>query len=253
VRDAGVDAAEDVTVVERPTPGVAADAIEVGIERGRVVTLVGRCVVRTDQDGAVEDAGHGDRHVFVKPDGSLVVHAGSGVEPLHRVGGGDGPDVAVVDGRLRIGGGEGHKRARIEFERVELLARFRLGESPGSGRPAQVDAPTGHESLRQRLLESPDIVEPGFRALSTERETAAGPIDVFGRDAEGRAVVVEVKAHRAGPAAVGQLDRYVEALGRDLHADAEVRGVLVAPSATERTRTLLAERGHAFRALSTGG
>ena len=50
--------------------------------------------------------------------------------------------------------------------------------------------------------------------------------------------------------AVGQLNRYVEALERDLHADAEVRGVLVAPSVTGRARALLAERGLEFVPLT---
>ena len=50
-----------------------------------------------------------------------------------------------------------------------------------------------------------------------------------------------------------QLDRYVEALERDLHADAEVRGVLVAPSVTERAERLLAERGLEFVPLTPRG
>ena len=62
--------------------------------------------------------------------------------------------------------------------------------------------------------------------------------------------VLELKRRRVGPDAVGQLNRYVEALERDLHADAEVRGVLVAPSVTERAERLLAERGLEFVSLT---
>ncbi|PSQ33190.1 endonuclease NucS, partial [Halobacteriales archaeon SW_12_69_24] len=52
----------------------------------------------------------------------------------------------------------------------------------------------------------------------------------------------------------GQLGRYVDALERDLHAEAEVRGILVAPSVTDRARRMLAERGLEFVALDpTGG
>jgi RecB family endonuclease NucS len=60
---------------------------------------------------------------------------------------------------------------------------------------------------------------------------------------------VGLKRRRVGPDAVGQLGRYVDALERDLHADAEVRGILVAPSVTERARRLLAEQGMEFVAL----
>lgn len=111
------------------------------------------------------------------------------------------------------------------------------------------DDPGAHDALLGRLLDDPDLVAPGFRPLSTERETPAGPVDLFGRDTEGRLVAVEIKTDRAGPDAVGQLERYVEALRRDLHAGADVRGVLVAPSVTDRAERLLPDRGLSFVAL----
>lgn len=61
---------------------------------------------------------------------------------------------------------------------------------------------------------------------------------------------MELKRRRVGPDAVGQLTRYVEALERDLHADAEIRGLLVAPSVTERAKALLAENGLEFVPLT---
>ncbi|PSP46193.1 endonuclease NucS, partial [Halobacteriales archaeon QH_6_66_25] len=75
-------------------------------------------------------------------------------------------------------------------------------------------------------------------------------VDIFGEDAEGNAVVVELKRRRFGPDAVGQLNRYVEALRRDLHADATVRGILVAPSVTDRAGRLLERRDLEFVSLS---
>jgi hypothetical protein len=93
-------------------------------------------------------------------------------------------------------------------------------------------------------------VESGFRPLATERETSAGAVDVYGEDREGRTVVLELKRRRVGPDAVGQLVRYVEALRRELHTDAEVRGVLVAPSVTDRARELLGEEGLEFVSLT---
>ncbi|PSP51500.1 endonuclease NucS, partial [Halobacteriales archaeon QH_7_68_42] len=76
----------------------------------------------------------------------------------------------------------------------------------------------------------------------------------YGEDRDGRTVVLELKRRRVGPDAVGQLGRYVDALERDLHAETEVRGMLVAPSVTDRARRMLAERGLEFVALApTGG
>jgi hypothetical protein len=77
-------------------------------------------------------------------------------------------------------------------------------------------------------------------------------MDIFGRDAEGRPVVVELKRRRVGPDAVGQLSRYVEAVRREEGLDEEddaVRGVLVAPSVTPRAEELLARDGFEFVAV----
>lgn len=258
--DPGLDRDGGGSVVERPTAAAAVRLVERASARGQVASLVGPCHVETEGrradglDGSSRDGPGpiGARHVLLKPDGSVVVHARSGTAALYAFDAGEGLRASVEDGRLVVEAG----RDRLAFDRVDRLAWFGLDAASGMDDPDDTvgnrdtaGEPVEHGSLRDRLVEHPDLVEPGFRPRSTERATAAGPVDLYGHDAEGRAVVVEVKAHRAGPAAVGQLDRYVAALRRDLHADAAVRGILVAPSATERTRTLLAERGYAFRTV----
>ena len=83
-------------------------------------------------------------------------------------------------------------------------------------------------------------------------------MDIFGVDDEGAPVVVELKRRRVGPDAVGQLARYVRALEEELGAERErerdapdtaVRGVLVAPSVTDRAAERLADRGFDHVAL----
>jgi endonuclease len=93
------------------------------------------------------------------------------------------------------------------------------------------------------------LLETGFTPLATERDTPAGAVDIYGEDAAGRSVVVELKRRRVGPDAVSQLRRYVDALSRDLHADASVRGILVAPSVTDRAERLLARNDLEFVSL----
>ena len=58
--------------------------------------------------------------------------------------------------------------------------------------------------------------------------------------------MLELKRRRVGPAAAGQLGRYVDALEREFGDGADVRGVLVAPSVTDRAAGMLAERGLEF-------
>jgi RecB family endonuclease NucS len=84
----------------------------------------------------------------------------------------------------------------------------------------------------------------------TERETAAGAVDIYGKDADGTPTIVELKRRRVGPDAVGQLNRYVAALDRELPVGRSVRGVLVAPSVTERTEELLTTEELEFVSLT---
>lgn len=91
--------------------------------------------------------------------------------------------------------------------------------------------------LRDRIFDNPELIEDGFRLETREYDTPAGPVDVWGYDAEGRPVILELKRRRVGPDAVSQFRRYVESV------DADVRGILVAPSNTERADRLLGEFG----------
>ena len=63
---------------------------------------------------------------------------------------------------------------------------------------------------------------------------------------------VELKRRRVGPSAASQLRRYVEAVDEEF-PDEGVRGILVAPSVTDRTAALLDEQGLEFVPLSPPG
>ncbi len=206
---------------------------------GLAVSLVGECVT-TFEGRAERSLPMGVRSVLWKPDDTVLVHGATGRDPDAWATGGS-VAVEAVDGRLelRCGDGDAADALTVRFDSVRHVAAFD---------PAAADAEvSGTESdLKERVLANPDLVEPGFQPRSTERETPAGPVDVYGRGRDGAVVVVELKARRVGPSAASQLERYVNALRRDLHADADVRGVLVAPEITEKTRRLLAENGLSF-------
>jgi RecB family endonuclease NucS len=76
-----------------------------------------------------------------------------------------------------------------------------------------------------------------------ERKTPAGPVDIYGKDHEGTPVIIELKRRRVGPDAVGQLQRYVTAVDSDLPAGTTPRGILIAPSVTDRAERLLDSEG----------
>ena len=231
-----------------PTAEAAAALVGDGIEAGALVTLFGRCTV--DYEGrAASELGPGDRHVMLKPDGAALVHTDEGQKPVNWQPPGCEHDCHAEDGDLVV---ESHRTTPeeslvVRFSAVAHAAVFDVSD------PESPEVVGTEADLKERILSDPGLVEAGFTPLATERATPAGAVDVYGEDDAGRTVVLELKRRRVGPDAAGQLNRYVEALERDLHADAEVRGVLVAPSVTERAKRLLAERGLEFVSLTPRG
>ncbi|MFD1527445.1 endonuclease NucS [Halolamina salina] len=227
-----------VTTLHRPAHRDALAALSAAFDRGEMVTVFGRCTVEYD-GRASSSLGPGDRLLILKPDGTALVHTDEQRTPVNWQPPGSEHRVAIRDGRLRVRSERENpdETLDVRFERVEQVSAL-----PVTG-GRSVDVFGSEEDLRQRILENPQLVEPGFEPTATERETAAGPVDVFGHDDEGRPVVVELKRRRVGPDAAGQLGRYVEALAREVPDGVDVRGILVAPSVTDRARELLAEKG----------
>ena len=233
-----------VETLSYPSPDTACDLLERAFDREALVTLFGRCTVEYD-GRASSSLGPGDRHVTLKPDGAALVHTDEGQQPVNWQPPGCDHSVAVEDDALSVHSERTTPTETLDiaFETLAHVAAFYVRD------PAKL-AVTGTESdLKERILDDPTLLEPGFTPLATERETPAGAVDIYGEDATARTVVVELKRRRVGPDAVGQLDRYVDALTRDLHADTEIRGILVAPSVTDRARQLLAKKGLEFVSL----
>jgi len=239
-----VTADSAVETLSYPAADTAMDLVERATDRGAMVTLFGRCTVEYD-GRAASSLGPGDRHVTLKPDGAALVHTDEGQQPVNWQPPGCEHSVAIEDDALTVHSERTtpSETLDIAFETVAHAAAFDMRD------PEELAVTGTEEDLRDRILDTPGLVEEGFTPLATERETPAGAVDIYGEDAAGRTVVVELKRRRVGPDAVGQLDRYVDALERALHADTEIRGILVAPSVTDRARQLLAKKKLEFVAL----
>jgi RecB family endonuclease NucS len=228
-----------------PTAQRAAAFVVDARDDALAVTLVGDCAVIVEgRSGRLLSTG--TRQVLCKPDGTVLVHGATGRDPDAWSSGGRVSVAATDEGlELRCGrDGDAADALTVRFSAVAHVAAF----DPASD---DTDAARPEADLKDRVLSSPDLVEPGFRPLATERSTPAGRVDVYGRGRDGAVVAVELKARRANPAAASQLERYVNALREDLHAGASVRGVLVAPAVTAKTRRLLATSGLSFSAVDT--
>ncbi len=234
-----------VTTLHDPSHREALWELESAFDRGDLITVFGRCEVEYEGRAASE-LGPGDRLLILKPDGAALVHTDEKRTPVNWQPPGSEHRAAVRDGRLRV-------RSERENPDETLTVRFasvhQLSAMAVTG-GRDLDVHGSEADLKRRILDHPDLVEEGFDPVETERDSAAGPMDVFGYDAAGRPVVVELKRRRVGPSAASQLARYVAALERELGDDELVRGVLVAPSITDRAAELLAEQGFEHAAVA---
>ncbi|SFR32319.1 MULTISPECIES: endonuclease NucS [Halorubrum] len=252
-----------VTSVHDPSHREALWELEDAFERGDLVSVFGTCTV-SYEGRAASDLGAGDRLLVLKPDGAALVHTDEGRQPVNWQPPGSQHRAAVRDGRLRVVSTRSNpdETLTVRFSDVHQLSAMAVT----GGRDLTLHG--SEEDLRTRILERPGLVEPGFEPRETERPSNAGPMDVFGVDADGTPVVVELKRRRVGPDAVGQLARYVRALEEELGIEEAaddnggtgdgdrdpddapgVRGILVAPSVTDRAAERLADRGFDHVAL----
>ena len=233
-----------VSSLTDPAPEDTLGLLNTGFERGVMLTLVGKCEV--DYDGrASSHLPLGERLVILKPDGTLLVHQGSQRKPVNWQPPGSTHSARLDGDRLVVESvrTSPHEELKITFETVIQASLLELDDT------SDLALEGSEEDLRQRILADPDVLETGFRAMATERETVVGAIDIYGQDADGTPTAVELKRRRVGPDAVGQLHRYVEALERELYGKS-VRGILVAPSITDRAERLLASEDLEFVSLS---
>jgi hypothetical protein len=198
--------------------------------------VVARCTV--------DYAGRLDAHlalalrlIMVKADGCVAVHADGGAyKPLNWMNAPNTLSESVDDDGhavwiVRSPKGEA---LTITLHEVVADASHDLGVDPGLRKD-------GVESHLQELLAARcDAIVPGLRLVRREYPTDIGPVDLLCRDAEGRAVAIEIK-RRGEIDGVEQLTRYLEYLERDPMLR-PVRGVLVAQQIKPQARVLAARR-----------
>jgi RecB family endonuclease NucS len=176
------------------------------------------------------------RLLVFKADGSVLVHADSGgYKPLNWMT----PPTVVEDGEgvIVVRKRAGRSEDRLEIRIAEVLAEVEheLGEDAG----LEKDGVERH--LQEALAAQPGAVEAGLRLVRREWLTEIGPVDLLCRDAEGRAVAVEIK-RRGEIDGVEQLARYLERMDRDPSLR-PVRGVFVAQVIKPQAKVLAESRG----------
>jgi RecB family endonuclease NucS len=173
------------------------------------------------------------RLIMVKRDGCVAVHADGGAyKPLNWM---NAPNRLTEEpGRWTVVNPKG-ERLVITIDEVLSDVDHDLGTDPG----LQKDGVEKH--LQELLAAATHHIEPGLQLVRREHPTEIGPVDLLCRDAEGRAVAIEVK-RRGEIDGVEQLTRYLTFLERDPLLR-PLRGMLVAQVVKPQARALAAERG----------
>ena len=173
------------------------------------------------------------RLILVKADGSVSVHADDrAYKPLMWMS----PPVRLTEepDRWIVAGAKG-ETLTISIAEVLSDTSHDLGVDPG----LQKDGVEAH--LQMLIAADPCCVEDGLVLVRREHPTDIGPVDLLCRDADGRAVAIEIK-RRGEIDGVEQLARYVERLDRDPHLRG-IRGVFVAQVVKPQARVLAEARG----------
>lgn len=174
-----------------------------------------------------------NRLIMVKADGSVSVHSDGGAyKPLNWMT----PPcrLHVGDDQWIVTNAKG-ETITIHMEQIHYDVEHQMGEEPG----LQKDGVEAH--LQELLAARPEAIAAGLRLVKREYQTDIGPVDLLCRDAEGRAVAVEIK-RRGEIDGVEQLTRYLARLDLDGRLR-PVRGLFVAQQIKPQAQVLAAARG----------
>lgn len=208
-------------------------------------------MARIEAEYTGKDAGgylsRGDCYITVKPDGTVLVHSDEKHRPRNWLTSGSTVFLDTTDANeLTL---NGRQNSPPENLMIVLLDVARLTTYDMQMRPTLELEGTEYD-MHEHLLENPDDIEEGFRPSEHEQAEISGRIDIFGHDSNGTPVLIEVKRRQGSHKHVDQLRRYIERYRTQTNGDNDVRGILVAPSASNNVKQMLAEHNLEFVALN---
>ncbi|MEZ5236334.1 MAG: endonuclease NucS [Acidimicrobiales bacterium] len=194
--------------------------------------VIARCTV--DYNGRLDaHLPEALRLIMVKADGSVMVHADGGAyKPLNWM---NPPNRLTEDGATWTVTNPKGETLTITLTTCWPTTATTSARTPAWSRTAW------RPTCRSLLAADPSTLGEVLLLVRREYPTDIGPVDLLCRDAEGRAVAVEVK--RQGEIdGVEQLTRYLDRLNRDPSLR-PVRGIFVAQQIKAQAKVLAADRG----------
>ncbi|MEM1554469.1 MAG: endonuclease NucS [Thermoproteota archaeon] len=182
----------------------------------------------------------GERLIVIKEDTSFLIHRPTELEPVNW---------QPPPNHISISLGENCviltvRRVRKPERVVVKIYSFKGFFSDKLSDNGSFHMHLSEKEISEILRKHPELIEDGFRIVSTEFREKAGIIDVLGVDAKGRRTIVEIKKDKAGKDAVKQVLRYVREAGTG------VRAILLSPNITPEAEKMLRKNGLEFKKIS---
>jgi len=236
----------DTTTYESPSLDETADVLAEHVGAVSIVSLFAECEVEYEgRNGAESYLAPGDRHIIAKQDGALKVDRASGVDPVNWQR--SGATFSVKHDEEESVALMARHPSPTEIVTIHLLDVHRISVDAGvqDGKALQLNGT--EDDIHDYIADTPEDVESGLRIVEHERETPDGVMDFWARDRNGDPMIIEVKRRQATHENVQQLHRYVTRF-RDTNPN--IRGVLVAPSISDRADTVRQELDLEFTELT---
>lgn len=210
------------------------------VKKEKTLIIVGKIIVKYS-GRALSYAIEGNRIVILKPDGSLLIHEASNVEPLNWQPPKSIALFSCIENKLKMRSYRStpSEEVVIDFIKIDFIKVCNI---------ATVKLMViGRESDIVNLITlNPSSILNASIIVGTDIPTPYGKVDVLLKDEKDNLIVVEVKNERAGIATVLQLKRYLEYYtSRGL----SVKGVIVAPSVTDEAMAMITREGIIYISL----
>ncbi|HEV2119608.1 MAG TPA: endonuclease NucS [Candidatus Bathyarchaeia archaeon] len=214
-----------------------------GLEARQLVVMVASCCVEySGRTGS--HLGEGERLVIVKGDGCILVHRGRDYQPVNWQ-----PSGCIIQAHLnnetlvlKAVRPNPLESLTLVVRTIQFLGTFLLHDE------AEFVLHASEEEMQRAIILQPDIIEQGFKILDHEKKVPPGFVDVYGIDADGNTIVIEIKKDPAGFPAIKQLLEYLKYLQAPLGK--RLRPIIVAPSVAKGSQSTLAKSGIEFKQLT---
>lgn len=231
-----------ISILENPNLESSEITIKTALSQKRSIILIGHCWV--EYNGRARSILEpGDRILFIKADGSVLIHRPTGYKPVNWQPSKCYFQTSLINDTLTIMAirRKVQESLKIFFDKVYLVTVMELVDE------GQFYLHVSEQEIQKAILTNPELLEEAFQPISYEKKVEPGFIDIYGLDKEGNLTVVEIKRGRAGKSAVIQLAKYVDSI-RTM-ADRPVRGILAAPEIMRGVQKMLATLNLDYRQI----